>query len=90
MPVQERLYRSLRLWSLLVDLEESLGDLASTRAVYETVLDLKIATPQIVLNYAAFLQESKYWEDSFRHVGGGSAGGRGVRVLYRGSTVRLG
>ncbi|KAL6771434.1 XAB2 [Auxenochlorella protothecoides x Auxenochlorella symbiontica] len=66
LPVQERLYRSLRLWSLLVDLEESLGDLASTRAVYETVLDLKIATPQIVLNYAAFLQESKYWEDSFR------------------------
>jgi hypothetical protein len=37
MPVQERIYRSLKLWSLYVDLEESLGTVESTKAVYEKV-----------------------------------------------------
>eukprot|EP00884_Botryococcus_braunii_P003276 jgi/Botrbrau1/1294/Bobra.0063s0011.1 len=65
-PVQGRLYRSLKLWSFYCDLEESLGTLESTKAVYERILELKIATPQIVLNYALFLQEHKFWEESFR------------------------
>lgn len=47
LPVQDRLYRSLRCWALLADLEESLGTLESARAVYERVLDLRIATPQV-------------------------------------------
>ncbi len=64
--VQQRLYRNLKLWSFYVDLEESLGTLESTQAVYNSMLDLRIATPQIVLNYAVFLQEAKYWEESFR------------------------
>ncbi|KAK9820644.1 hypothetical protein WJX81_004366 [Elliptochloris bilobata] len=71
-PVQGRLYRSSRLWAFYCDLEESLGTLESTRAVYDRILDLRIATPQIILNYAAFLQarlaaqEHKYWEEAFR------------------------
>ena len=55
-PVQGRLYRSLKLWSFYCDLEESLGTLESTQAVYERILDLRIATPQLILNYALFLQ----------------------------------
>lgn len=55
-PVQMRLHKSLRLWSFYVDLEESLGSLESTRAVYERILDLRIATPQIILNYAFLLE----------------------------------
>ena len=55
-PVQGRLYRSLKLWSFYCDLEESLGTLESARAVYDRILDLRIATPQLVLNYALFLQ----------------------------------
>ena len=39
-----------------MDLEESLGNLQSTRAVYERILDLRIATPQIIINYAMFLE----------------------------------
>ncbi len=54
--MQGRLYRSLKLWSFYCDLEESLGTLESTRAVYDQILDLRIATPQIVLNYALFLE----------------------------------
>ena len=54
--MQGRLYRSLRLWSFYCDLEESLGTLESTRAVYDRILELRIATPQLILNYALFLQ----------------------------------
>lgn len=55
-PVQMKLHKSLRLWTFYVDLEESLGDLESTRAVYERILDLRIATPQVIINYAYFLE----------------------------------
>ena len=55
-PVQGRLYRSLKLWSFYCDLEESLGTLESTKAVYSRILELRIATPQIILNFALFLQ----------------------------------
>lgn len=55
-PVQMKLFRSLKLWTFYVDLEESLGTLESTRAVYERILDLRIATPQIILNFAYFLE----------------------------------
>lgn len=57
-PVQGRLYRSTKLWLFYCDLEESLGTLESTRAVYDKILELRIATPQVILNYALFLQVS--------------------------------
>ena len=46
----------MKLWSFYCDLEESLGTLESAKAVYDRILELRIATPQIVLNYALFLQ----------------------------------
>lgn len=55
-PVQGRLYRSTKLWLFYCDLEESLGTIESTRAVYDKILELRIATPQTILNYALFLQ----------------------------------
>ena len=51
-----KVHKSLKLWSFYVDLEESLGTLDSTCAVYERILDLRIATPQIILNYAYLLE----------------------------------
>jgi len=57
--------RSLRLWNLVLDLEESLGTLETTRSAYERVLHMKIATPQMVLNYASFLIDHNYFEDAF-------------------------
>ena len=65
-PVQNRLYKSLKLWTFYCDLEESLGTLDSARAVYERILELRIATPQIILNFALLLQENKFFEDSYR------------------------
>lgn len=63
-----RLHKSLRLWSFYVDLEESLGTLESTRAVYERILDLRIATPQIILNYAFLLEVLKFVYNNNRRV----------------------
>ncbi|KAL1557934.1 pre-mRNA-splicing factor SYF1 [Salvia divinorum] len=65
-PVQMKLYKSLKLWTFYVDLEESFGTLESTRAVYDRIIDLRLATPQIILNYGMFLQEHCYFEDSFK------------------------
>lgn len=38
----------------------------STKNVYDKILELRIANAQIIINYAAFLEENKYFEDSFR------------------------
>ncbi|RKP09740.1 pre-mRNA-splicing factor SYF1 [Thamnocephalis sphaerospora] len=65
-PVQRRIFKSLRLWSFYVDLEESIGTIESARAVYDRILQLRIATPQIIVNYAAFLEEHQYFEESFK------------------------
>ena len=63
---QNRLFKSLKLWSFYADLEESIGTVESTKSVYDRILDLKIATPQIVMNYAVFLEENKYFEESYK------------------------
>ena len=57
-PVQMKVHKSLKLWTFYVDLEESLGTLESTCAVYEKILELRIATPQIIINYAMLLEVS--------------------------------
>jgi pre-mRNA-splicing factor SYF1 len=65
-PVQNRLFRSLKVWSMYADLEESLGSVESTKAIYNRIIDLKIATPQIIINYALFLEENNYFEEAFK------------------------
>jgi len=65
-PTTLRVFKSIRLWSLYADLEESFGTFLSCKAVYEQILDLRIATPMTILNYAAFLKERKYFEESFK------------------------
>ncbi|KAI5477842.1 pre-mRNA-splicing factor SYF1 [Pseudohyphozyma bogoriensis] len=63
---QARLFKSLKLWSFYVDLEESIGSVESTKAVYNKMFELKIANAQIVINFANFLEENQYWEESFK------------------------
>ncbi|XP_012349113.1 pre-mRNA-splicing factor syf1 homolog isoform X2 [Apis florea] len=64
--VQMRLYKSLKVWSMYADLEESFGTFKTCKAVYDKIIDLKIATPQIIINYGLFLEENKYFEEAFR------------------------
>ncbi|KAI0313625.1 spliceosome complex protein [Amylostereum chailletii] len=66
LPVQARLFKSLKLWSFYVDLEESLGTPETAKAVYDKILELRIANAQVIVNYAAFLEENKYFEESFK------------------------
>ncbi len=63
---QTRLFKSLKLWSFYVDLEESIGSVETAKAVYDKILELRIANAQIIVNYAAFLEENKYFEESFK------------------------
>lgn len=64
--VQRRLYKSLKLWSTYADLEESFGTFKTCKAVYDRIIDLKICTPQIIINYGMFLEENNYFEEAFR------------------------
>ncbi|KAJ1562274.1 pre-mRNA-splicing factor syf1 [Nowakowskiella sp. JEL0078] len=63
---QQRLCKSLKVWSKYVDIEEALGTIDSTKLVYEKIIELKIAIPQIFINYAIFLEENEFFEDSFK------------------------
>jgi pre-mRNA-splicing factor SYF1 len=63
---QVRLFKSLKLWAHYIDLEEALGTAENTRAVYDRMMELKIATPQIIINYATWLEDQKCYEESFK------------------------
>ncbi|KAK2191584.1 hypothetical protein NP493_50g00025 [Ridgeia piscesae] len=65
-PVQKRVYKSLKVWSMYADLEESFGTFKSCKAVYDRIIDLRIATPQIIINYGMFLEENNYFEEAFK------------------------
>ena len=66
LPLRDKVYKSTKLWSFYCDLEESLGSLDSAKKVYDKMIALRVATPQIILNYAHLLQENKFFEDSFQ------------------------
>ena len=51
---------------MYADLEESFGSFKTTKAVYDRIIDLKIATPLIIMNYGMFLEENNYFEEMFK------------------------
>ena len=63
---QQRLHKSWKLWSFYVDLVESVAGLEDTKAIYERIFELRIATPQTVVNYANLLEENRYYEESYK------------------------
>ena len=46
---------NIRAWSLYIDLLENFSTFEDTKWAYERLLDLKIATPETVLNFTSFL-----------------------------------
>lgn len=46
---QTRLFKSLKLWSFYVDLEEAIGTVEATKSVYDKILELRIANAQVKL-----------------------------------------
>ena len=63
---QQRLHKSWKVWSFYVDMVESVGSLEEVRSIYDRIFELKIATPQTVVNYANLLEENAYFEESFK------------------------
>ena len=63
---QQRVHKSWKLWAFYIDLVESVSTLDETKKVYDRVFELRIATPQTVVNYANLLEENKYFEESFK------------------------
>lgn len=63
---QDNVTMSTKLWSFYADLQENFGTIETTKAAYQKMLDYKIATPQVILNYTAFLEENHYYEEAFR------------------------
>ena len=63
---QQRAHKSWKLWSFYVDMVESVSSLDETKKVYERIFELRIATPQTVVNYANLLEENGYFEESFK------------------------
>lgn len=63
---QQRVHKSWKLWSFYVDLVESVSTLEETKKVYERIFELRIATPQTVVNFANLLEENQYFEESFK------------------------
>lgn len=63
--VQQRLHKSVKLWCLCLDMEENFGTLETCRSTFDLMLKLKVVTPQLALNFTAYLEEHKYFEASF-------------------------
>jgi pre-mRNA-splicing factor SYF1 len=82
-PVQARLYKHTRLWSFYADLQENLSPFEETRQTYEKMFELRIVTPQLVLNYAAFLEEHKHFEGAF------SAFEKGVALFHHPHSLQI-
>ncbi|KAJ2801263.1 pre-mRNA-splicing factor syf1, partial [Coemansia guatemalensis] len=66
LPPSSRVFKSRKLWALLVDVQESMGAVDSARTSYERMLELKLASPQTIVNFANLLEQLEYFEDSFR------------------------
>jgi pre-mRNA-splicing factor SYF1 len=64
--VRVKLHKNARIWSLYLDLEESLGTTESVRRAYDRAISLKVATPKMILTYAELLEERAHFEDAFK------------------------
>uniref|UniRef100_A0A7S4KII1 Suppressor of forked domain-containing protein n=1 Tax=Paramoeba aestuarina TaxID=180227 RepID=A0A7S4KII1_9EUKA len=63
---QSLLHKSLPLWLLRADLEESFGTYESAVDIYNQIIELKIVTPELVMTFASFCEENDRFEDAFK------------------------
>ncbi len=43
---------SLDIWELYIDLEKNFGNFKTLRAAYKRMVELKVVTPFVIINYA--------------------------------------
>lgn len=69
---QERLFKSMKLWSFYVDLLESIASedepssIEDVKKAYDAIFHLKIGTPLTIVNYANFLWDLDRFEEAFK------------------------
>eukprot|EP00915_Cephaloidophora_sp_WS-2016_P004281 GHVH01005764.1.p1 GENE.GHVH01005764.1~~GHVH01005764.1.p1 ORF type:complete len:774 (-),score=105.35 GHVH01005764.1:1154-3475(-) len=63
--LHNQVWRSQKLWSLALDMEEVYGTLDALKACFDVMCDLKIVTTQQLLNYAQALESKHYFEAAF-------------------------
>lgn len=61
--VQMRVHKSLKLWLLYTDLEESLGTFDTCKAVYDQIIELRIANPQVTAATAPDSHSPSHFSD---------------------------
>ena len=65
------------------------------KTVYDRIIDLRIATPQIIMNYGLFLEENNYFEEAFKvrnvhmPIDNFFCGGGGVKIVNISSSISL-
>lgn len=57
---------AIQLWQLYIDLERNFGTFSTVRAAYKRMMELKVITPFILMNYAQMLEDNQYFEESFK------------------------
>lgn len=62
----ENIRNSQELWALYIDLEQNLGTNQTIKAAYQKMLDQKVITPLILINYIEFLEKHQYFEQSYK------------------------
>lgn len=62
---QMKLFKSVRLWSLYLDLLENTGDFEEVCKGYEDAIELKVINGVMLINYCLFLEENGHIEKSF-------------------------
>ena len=60
---QPELIFNLKIWSLYLDFERNLGSIDSIKNAYKRCIDLKVASPFILITFANFLEENKFYEE---------------------------
>ena len=63
---QERLFKSVKLWQFVLTLEKSTNSIPRVRSTFDHIIELKIATPALILDYGAFLELHSMLEESFK------------------------
>lgn len=63
--VQMKLFKSIKLWSLYLDLIENTKNFEEICKAYEDSIELKIINGVLIVNYCLYLEESGYIEKSF-------------------------
>jgi pre-mRNA-splicing factor SYF1 len=63
---KQNLVNNIRAWSLYIDLLQSCDELDDAGRAFDHVIERKIATPLMILNYASMLQQRNKFEESFK------------------------